>query len=122
MLAPITVNLVAGAKHRDLALKFIDFSIRAEASKGWAEALRYTPTNKDAKLAEDVASQAAAEATLKAAKAMLSSLASSLSAGGHSTSFACVDFVCECRAGFTGDDWRAQGSLAHRPLFPVYAE
>ena len=24
--------------------------------------------------------------------------------------------------GFTGDDWRAQGSLAHRPLFPVYAE
>lgn len=57
VLAPITVNLVAGAKHRDLALKFIDFSIRAEASKGWAEALRYTPTNKDAKLAEDVASQ-----------------------------------------------------------------
>lgn len=57
VLAPITVNLVAGAKQRDLALKFIDFSIRAEASKGWAEALRYTPTNKDAKLADDVAAQ-----------------------------------------------------------------
>ena len=22
--------------------------------------------------------------------------------------------------GFTGDDWRAQGSLAHRPFFPVF--
>lgn len=57
VLAPITVNLVAGTKKRDLALKFIDFSIRAEASKGWAEALRYTPTNKNAELSEEVASQ-----------------------------------------------------------------
>ena len=57
VLAPITVNLVAGTKKRDLALKFIDFSIRAEASKGWAEALRYTPTNKEAKLSNEVASQ-----------------------------------------------------------------
>lgn len=55
--APITVNLVAGRENRDLALKFIDFSIRAEASKGWAEALRYSPTNKEAKLPEDVAAQ-----------------------------------------------------------------
>lgn len=57
VLAPITVNLVAGSKKRDLALKFIDFSIRAEASKGWAEALRYTPTNKTAELPEEIASQ-----------------------------------------------------------------
>lgn len=55
--APITVNLVAGRENRDLALKFIDFSIRAEASKGWAEALRYSPTNKEAKLPDDVAAQ-----------------------------------------------------------------
>jgi putative spermidine/putrescine transport system substrate-binding protein len=55
--APITVNLVSGRDNRDLALKFIDFSIRAEASKGWAEALRYSPTNKEAKLPEDVAAQ-----------------------------------------------------------------
>ena len=57
VLAPITVNLVAGTGKRDLALKFIDFSIRAEASKGWAEALRYTPTNKNAELSDEVASQ-----------------------------------------------------------------
>lgn len=57
VLAPITVNLVAGTDKRELALKFIDFSIRAEASKGWAEALRYTPTNKTVELPEDVASQ-----------------------------------------------------------------
>ncbi|MCB1462857.1 MAG: ABC transporter substrate-binding protein [Nitratireductor sp.] len=57
VLAPITVNLVKGTKKRDLALKFIDFSIRAEASQGWAEALRYTPTNKEAKLSDEVAAQ-----------------------------------------------------------------
>lgn len=57
VLAPITVNLVAGAKHRDLALKFIDFSIRAEASKGWAEALRYSPTNKTAEISPEAASE-----------------------------------------------------------------
>ena len=57
VLAPITVNLVAGTEKRDLALKFIDFSIRAEASKGWAEGLRYTPTNKTVELPDDVAEQ-----------------------------------------------------------------
>ncbi|MEC9343548.1 MAG: extracellular solute-binding protein [Pseudomonadota bacterium] len=57
VLAPITVNLVAGTEKRDLALKFIDFSIRAEASKGWAEALRYTPTNRTAELSEEAAAQ-----------------------------------------------------------------
>ena len=57
VVAPITVNLVAGRPNRDLALKFIDFSIRAEASKGWAEALRYSPTNKTVELSEDVAAQ-----------------------------------------------------------------
>ena len=57
VLASITVNLVAGRPNRELALKFIDFSIRAEASKGWAEALRYSPTNKSAELPADVAAQ-----------------------------------------------------------------
>lgn len=57
VIAPITVNLVAGRPNRDLALKFIDYSIRAEASKGWAEALRYSPTNKTVQLPEDVAAQ-----------------------------------------------------------------
>lgn len=55
--APITVNLVKGSKHRDLALKFIDYSIRAEASKGWAEAMRYSPTNKTVVLDDDIAKQ-----------------------------------------------------------------
>ena len=57
VVAPITVNLVAGRPNRNLALKFIDFSLRAEASRGWAEAMRYSPTNKTVKLADDVASQ-----------------------------------------------------------------
>ena len=57
VLAPITVNLVAGRPNRELALKFIDFSIRAEASEGWAEALRYSPTNKMAELPADVSEQ-----------------------------------------------------------------
>lgn len=55
--APITVNLVANRPNRDLALAFIDHSIRAEASAGWAEALRYSPTNKTAKLPDDVAAE-----------------------------------------------------------------
>lgn len=54
-LAPITINLVAGRKNADLALKFIDFSIRAEASKGWAEGLRYSPTNRTVRLSPEVA-------------------------------------------------------------------
>lgn len=65
-LAPITVNLVKGRPNRDLALKFIDFSIRAEASRGWAMGLRYAPTNKEVKLPKDVASQVAyGEAAVK---------------------------------------------------------
>ena len=65
-LAPITVNLVKGRPNRDLALKFIDFSIRAEASRGWAMGLRYAPTNKEVKLPADVASQVAyGEAAVK---------------------------------------------------------
>lgn len=57
VFAPITVNLVAGRPNRKLALQFIDFSIRAEASRGWAMGLRYSPTNKTVKLPKDVASQ-----------------------------------------------------------------
>ncbi|MCW2305955.1 ABC transporter substrate-binding protein [Rhodobium gokarnense] len=57
VIAPITVNLVAGRPNRELALKFIDFSIRAEASRGWAEALRYSPTNRTVELPDDVAAE-----------------------------------------------------------------
>jgi putative spermidine/putrescine transport system substrate-binding protein len=57
VFSPITINLVAGSKHRDLALKFIDFSLRAEASAGWAEAFHYMPTNRKAVLPPDVAAQ-----------------------------------------------------------------
>ncbi|MCP5150674.1 MAG: ABC transporter substrate-binding protein [Ectothiorhodospiraceae bacterium] len=53
--SPITVNLVAGTKKRDLAVKFIDFSLRAEASAGWAESFRYSPTNRNAKLSAEAA-------------------------------------------------------------------
>ncbi len=55
--APITVNLVAGRPNRDLAVKFIDFSIRAEASAGWAEALRYSPTNRTVELSDELAAE-----------------------------------------------------------------
>ena len=55
--APITVNLVANRPNREMALKFIDLSIRAEASAGWAEALRYSPTNKTVTLSGEVAEQ-----------------------------------------------------------------
>ena len=57
VVAPITVNLVEGRQNRDLALKFIDFSIRAEASQGWAEEMSYSPTNKTVKLSSEIASR-----------------------------------------------------------------
>lgn len=55
--APVTVNLVAGRPNTELALKFIDWSIRAEASAGWAEALRYSPTNRTVELSPEVAAE-----------------------------------------------------------------
>lgn len=51
----ITANAVAGRPNRDLALKFIDFSLRAEAQEMWAKDLRYSPVNKDVKLDPEVA-------------------------------------------------------------------
>lgn len=41
----ITANVVAGRPNVDLAKAFVDFSLRPEAQIGWAEALRYSPTN-----------------------------------------------------------------------------
>lgn len=55
----ITTNLVAGRQNEDLALKFIDISISSEAQTCFANALRYTPTNTKAKLADDVAADVA---------------------------------------------------------------
>jgi putative spermidine/putrescine transport system substrate-binding protein len=51
----ITINLVKGRPNTELALKFIDFSLRAEAQAGWAEALRYSPTSPAVSLPADVA-------------------------------------------------------------------
>jgi putative spermidine/putrescine transport system substrate-binding protein len=53
----LTINLVANrpAEQRELALKFIDYSLRPEAMVGWAEAARYSPTNRQVKLAPEVA-------------------------------------------------------------------
>ncbi|MBL8702826.1 MAG: ABC transporter substrate-binding protein [Alphaproteobacteria bacterium] len=55
VFSPITVNLVAGRPNQALALKFIDFSLRAEASAGWAESFRYSPVNRKAKLSAEAA-------------------------------------------------------------------
>ena len=51
----ITINAVAGRPNRDLAMKFIDFSLRAEAQEMWAKELRYSPVNKDLKLDPETA-------------------------------------------------------------------
>ncbi len=51
----ITINAVAGRPNRDLAMKFIDFSLRAEAQEMWAKDLRYSPVNKDLKLDPETA-------------------------------------------------------------------
>ncbi|MGP1394264.1 MAG: ABC transporter substrate-binding protein [Inquilinaceae bacterium] len=53
----ITANAVAGRPNLDLAKKFIDFSLRAEAQAGWAEALRYTPVNRTVELPGDLAEE-----------------------------------------------------------------
>jgi putative spermidine/putrescine transport system substrate-binding protein len=53
----ITASLVAGRPTTDLALKFIDFSLRPEAQVGWASALRYSPTNRMTKLPADLAKE-----------------------------------------------------------------
>lgn len=65
VFSPITVNLVAGRPNSALALKFIDFSLRAEASAGWAESFRYAPVNRKAQL-----SPAAKEGVLSGEEAM----------------------------------------------------
>ena len=53
----LTVNLVAGRpeENRDLALKFIDYSLRPDVMAGWAEAARYSPMSPDAELPDEVA-------------------------------------------------------------------
>jgi len=55
----ITTNLVAGRDNRDLALKFIDMSISAEAQACFADALRYSPTNRTVELSDEVAADVA---------------------------------------------------------------
>lgn len=50
-----TISAVSGRPNSELAKKFIDFSLSAEVQAGWAEAMRYSPTNKATTLADDVA-------------------------------------------------------------------
>ena len=51
----ITANAVAGRPNRDLAMKFIDFSLRGEAQEMWARDLRYSPVSRDVKLDPETA-------------------------------------------------------------------
>jgi putative spermidine/putrescine transport system substrate-binding protein len=51
----ITANAVAGRPNRDLAMKFIDFSLRPEAQEMWARDLRYSPVHRDVKLDPETA-------------------------------------------------------------------
>lgn len=53
----LTANLVANRPNQDLAKKFIDFSISPEVQEGWARELRYSPTNKAAKLDDALAKE-----------------------------------------------------------------
>jgi len=53
----ITASVVAGRPNTDLAIKFVDFSIRPEAQVGWARELRYSPTNRMTKLPPDLAKE-----------------------------------------------------------------
>lgn len=50
----ITANVVAGRPNAALAKQFVDFSLRAEAQAGWAEAMRYSPTSKAVVLEGDM--------------------------------------------------------------------
>lgn len=50
-----TISAVAGRPNSEMAKKFIDFSLSAEVQAGWAAAMRYSPTNKEAKLSDEVA-------------------------------------------------------------------
>ena len=51
----ITVSLVANRPNQELALRLIDRTISAEAQECFAEAMRYSPTNREAVLSEEVA-------------------------------------------------------------------
>jgi putative spermidine/putrescine transport system substrate-binding protein len=51
----ITANVVANRPNIELAKKFVDFSLRAEAQQGWAEAMRYSPSNRRVELSEEMA-------------------------------------------------------------------
>jgi putative spermidine/putrescine transport system substrate-binding protein len=51
----LTINLVANRPNRDLAVKFIDFTLRPEVMAGWAEAARYSPTNRKTELPPEIA-------------------------------------------------------------------
>jgi putative spermidine/putrescine transport system substrate-binding protein len=53
----LTISLVAGRppENRDLALAFINYTLRPEVMAGWAEAARYSPTSRMAELPPEIA-------------------------------------------------------------------
>src|SRR5262249_39530281 len=53
----LTINMVANRPNQELAKKFIDFSLSAEVQAGWAQELRYSPTNKETKLDDALAKE-----------------------------------------------------------------
>jgi putative spermidine/putrescine transport system substrate-binding protein len=53
----LTINMVANRPNQELAKKFIDFSLSAEVQAGWAQELRYSPTNKATKLDDALAKE-----------------------------------------------------------------
>ena len=55
----ITVNVVAGRPNADLAHKFVNQTMTAEAQACFAEAMRYSPTNAKAKVSDDAAADIA---------------------------------------------------------------
>ncbi|MBS7697446.1 MULTISPECIES: ABC transporter substrate-binding protein [unclassified Chelatococcus] len=63
-----TASVVANRPNQDLAKKFIDMELSAEVQKGWAEEMRYSPSNRTTKLegpaAEEVVYGEAAVAKL----------------------------------------------------------
>lgn len=56
-VAYVTANLVHGRDNQDLAIRFIDREISAEAQACFAEEMRYSPTNREVKLSPELAAE-----------------------------------------------------------------
>ena len=52
-----TINLVEGGRNPEASLAFIDYALSAEAQERFAKLMYYGPTNRNAKLPDDIASR-----------------------------------------------------------------